>query len=114
MLLCDGIICPAQFRNLRNLEIAQRILGIPKLRANLEIVQTILRLRNMFGNLKIAQTYVLCNLRTFDLSHVVELRNLEIGTQFRDSENALRNLEIARNISTIITICNFVEATCTS
>ena len=61
MLLCDGIICPAQFRNLRNLE----------------IVQTILRLRNMFGNLKIAQTYVLCNLRTFDLSPVVELRNLE-------------------------------------
>ena len=24
------------------------------------------------------------------------LRNLEIGTQFRDSENALRNLEIAQ------------------
>ena len=30
-----GYICPVQFRNLRNLEIAQRILGIPKLRANL-------------------------------------------------------------------------------
>ena len=26
----------------------------------------------------------------------IRLRNLEIGTQFRDSENALRNLEIAQ------------------
>jgi len=31
---------------------------------------------------------------------VYPLRNLEIGTQFRDSENAQRNLEIARNIYT--------------
>ena len=32
-------ICSAQFRNLHNLEIALRILGILKLRANLEIAQ---------------------------------------------------------------------------
>ena len=54
-------ICSAQFRNLRNLEIAQRILGIPKLRANLEIAQTILRLRK-----RIAQS------QTFDHSHAVD------------------------------------------
>ena len=27
---------------------------------------------------------------------ILSLRNLEIGTQFRDSENAQRNLEIAQ------------------
>ena len=38
-------ICSAQFRNMRNLEIAQRILGILKLRTNLEIACAISRLR---------------------------------------------------------------------
>ena len=62
-----GYICSAQFRNLRNLEIAQRILGIAKLRANLEIVQTILRLRNTFAQ-SLDCANILCNLRTCDLS----------------------------------------------
>ena len=38
-----------QSRNLRNLEIALRILRIPKLPANPEITQPILRLRNTFA-----------------------------------------------------------------
>jgi len=61
-------ICSAQYGNLRNLEIALRILRIPKLRANLEIahwVYAISRLRGTIAqsrdrtapvrNLKIAQ-----------------------------------------------------------
>ena len=56
-------ICSAQFRNLRNLKIAQRILGIAKLRANLEIVQTILRLRNTFAQ-SVDCENVLRNLQT--------------------------------------------------
>ena len=63
--------CSAQFRNLCNLKIAQRILGIPKLCANLEIAQTILRLRNSFAQSRDCSN-VLCNLQTFDLSHVVD------------------------------------------
>ena len=39
-------ICSAQSENLRNLEIALRILRIPRLRSNLEIAQAIWRLRN--------------------------------------------------------------------
>ena len=65
---CSWYNCSAQFRNLRNLEIALRILGIPKLRANLEIAQqhcAISRLRSD----KIAQSR--------DCA-VARLRNLEI------------------------------------
>ena len=40
------ILCSAQSRNLCNLEIALRILRIPKLCANLEIAQSILRLHS--------------------------------------------------------------------
>ena len=61
-----GYICSAQFRNLCNLEIAQRILGIAKLRANLEIVQTILRKCNTFAQ-SLDCANVLRNLRTCDL-----------------------------------------------
>jgi len=50
-------ICSAQFRNLRNLEIAQRILRIWKLHTNLKIADTILRFRNP---------------RTFDPKHAVD------------------------------------------
>ena len=71
-------VCSTQFRNLRNLEIALRIVGIPKLRANLEIAQTILRLRNTFAQPRDCAN-ILRNHRTFDLSHVVEDRAMLAG-----------------------------------
>ena len=46
MNLFGCYICSAQSENLRNLEIALRILRIPRLRSNLEIAQAIWRLRN--------------------------------------------------------------------
>jgi len=57
-------ICSAQFRNLRNLEIALRILRIRKLRTNLEIAHSILRLRSTFAQSR---------------DCAVRLRNLEIA-----------------------------------
>ena len=99
--LLHARICSAQFRNLRNLEIALRILGIPKMRANLEIVAAQSRdctaiLHNLEiaqRNDKIAQSRRLCK-RIAQCQDC--LHNLEIGTQFRDSENVLRNLGIAQ------------------
>ena len=65
----------------------------------------ILRLRNTFAqsrdcaiylcNLEIVQTYCAISRKRIAQSQDC-LHNLEIGTQFRDSENALRNLEIAQ------------------
>ena len=47
-------------------------------------------------NLEIAQTYcVIPRLRTLVAQSQDWLRSLEIGMQFRNSENAQRNLEIA-------------------
>ena len=54
-------ICSAQFRNLRNLKIALRILRIQKLRTNLEIAHSILRLRSTFAQSRDCAVR-LCNL----------------------------------------------------
>ena len=93
-------ICSVQLRNLRNLEIALCILGILKSHTNLEIAQPISRLRNAFTQSipksivqsRDSATIVVAQSRDCTVS----LCNLEIGTQFQDSENAQRKLEIAQ------------------